>query len=92
MKKIIFILLKIAEISLVPISIYLMAYVGSFFNGNNQFWINVLAGLAFFLWLIGISMILYVLYLSIPDFFSWWIGSNRQWSENISKWLKSRFS
>lgn len=108
MKKLIFVLLKIAEISLLPLAYFLFSYLG---------WIYVLIGIyqkygewdiatpndhSFGLFLIGffftaiaccvIWLLVVLIKYGLPDFFEWWISSNKQWSENISKWLKSRFS
>lgn len=108
MKHLIFILLKIAELSLLPLAYFIFSYLG---------WIYVLVGVyqrygewdikipndhSFGLFLIGLLftaiafcvvwLIVVVIKHIIPDLFELWIDSNKKWSENISKWLKSRFS
>lgn len=104
MKKIIFVLLKIAEISLIPIAWFLFNYI--FYFGNSlvlhfmfkevlfsqtieftfaNFWL----GLSFTT-LLGLVISFFI--FAAPALFMKWIYANQDWSEKLSKWLKSRFS
>ena len=105
MKKLIFVLLKIAEISLIPIAYYLLTFIGWLsmnflgvvmsgyefwhFKYNLSFWF-ALQGFISSIFIFGIGMILYLAYLLIPDFFREWITKNKEWSESISKYIKSK--
>ena len=107
MKKIIFVLLKIAEISLFPIAYCLLTYVGwlvinclGFVIDNYEFWhfkhnfsfCFALEGILFSFFISGMTYFMVIFIRAIPIIISEWIWYNKKWSENISKWLKSRFS
>ncbi len=104
MKKLIFVLLKLAEISLIPISWFLFNYIFYFVNSFvlyflfrevlfsqtieftfSNFWIGLSVTVIF-------GLIVSFFIFAAPALFMKWIYANKEWSENISKWLKSRFS
>ena len=104
MKKLIFILLKIAELSLIPISYFLFNYL-YFFEDKviKYFFFKNLEPIksvdfSFKNFILGLSitsiivLIVSFFVFAFPSLFSNWILQNKEWSENISKWIKSRFS
>lgn len=89
MKTIIFILLKIAEICLIPLAVYLMWFIGSIFRPEEQVYRNILFGLLIICIIGAISTGIYLIYLVAPDFFKRWIALNKRWSEKITTWIKT---
>lgn len=105
MKKIIFILLKIAEIALLPIAYFALKYLGIAYsimwcyliNGDTNIehleskcdFIFVLVSIVSTAFLFSLSIGLFWL---VTYLIPLWISKNLEWSKNISEWLKQRTS
>lgn len=104
MKKLIFMLLKLAEISLLPFAYYLFNYIYFFEDKAIKYlffktlelpkevefsFINFWLGLSITAML---ALIISFFIFAAPALFWKWIYANEDWSENLSKWIKSRFS
>lgn len=102
MKRLIFILLKIAEVSLLPIAYVLFGYIGWFIfayaryfqgealdiNKHNFGFKYFFLGLLCSVFIYGIIQIAILTAPLVPDLFKIWIYSNKKWSQNIVNWLK----
>lgn len=103
MKRLIFILLKIAEVSLLPIAYVLFGYIGWFFleycrylsNGgdiieypHNFGILFAFVGFALSFLVFAVIKVITLTAVFIPDLFNYWIYLNKEWSQNIVNWLK----